>query len=216
MGVIFQGDIAQRLQLETGNRGQSIRGPLEYQFGNVQPIWSPADRYIRSALLIEQNTGGAGTIFTAQWSFEELLQLFQGQGNGIADLVAENPPRVWPKMLYLDYFFWTKTANPSGGTSWRTEVYCTISQDGTSIYTIPLMNESGTGLTGAVTDFWIREPKKPVPLPMPRNTDYFRRVSVLPSLNTDTYGIGTLFARIQTSDPLTNIASHGLVLTAHF
>ena len=213
--IPYNADISQRLQLETANKGVRPSVPLQLATGPVQPVWSPSDRFERSALLLRTNTA-AGSIFTAQFSRDELLQLWQGNGNGIADVVAQNPPRVWPRMCWLEYMFFTKTANPSGATQWRTEVYCSISQDGGSIYTIPLLNETQTGLTGAVTDFWIREPKKPVPLPMPGNTDMFRGVSIIDSVNTDTYGIDTLFVRIQTSDPLTNIANLGVVLRTHF
>lgn len=213
--IPYNSDISQRLQLETNNKGVRPRTPLVLQSGDVQPVWNPSDRYRRTALLLRTNTA-AGSIFTAQFSRDELLQLWQGSGNGIADIVAQNPPRVWPKMVWLDYMFFTKTANPAGATQWRSEVYFSITQDGASIYTIPLLNEVQTGLTGGVTDFWIREPKKPVPIPMPGNNDMFRGVSIIDSVNTDTYGIDTLFVRIQTSDPLTNIANLGVVLTADF
>lgn len=213
--ISYNADISQRLQLETNNKGVRPSVPLQLATGPAQPVWSPSDRYKRSAILLRTNTA-AGSIFTAEFTRDELLQLWQGNGNGIADVVAQNPPRVWPRMVWLDYMFFTKTANPSGGTQWRSEVYVAISQDGASIYTIPLLNEVQTGLTGGVTDFWIREPKKPVPIPMPGNTDFFRGVSIIDSLNTDTYGIASLFVRIQTSDPTTNIANLGVVLTADF
>lgn len=214
-GQEYNADVAQRIQLQTRNTGKPVSAPVSLGTGQALPVWDPTRRYRRQMMMIDLWAGGAGTQFVQTFSIDDLLYLWGNKGDTFTASLAR-PPGVFPKEMFFEHFFWTKTANPAGATTWRTEVYYSILQAGVSIYTIALLNEIGSGLTGAVTDFWTREPKKPIPVPLPQNTDFMRKVGGTPILNTDSYGIAQITLRIQTNDPLTNIQSMGAVFSVDY
>lgn len=214
--IIGAPDVSQRLALLAQTPGKRVDPPSEFSTAEMRPTYDVTVPVVRD-LVITQNHGAPGTIFTASVSYNDLRSLWSMQGDGSL-AVSPVPPARAPLYMELDRLFFTKTANPSGNTVFRCEVYVSYKTGGVSAYTIAALNRSVTGLTGAVTDFWEVQPDGGSRARIPvgeGGTGWLRYDSGVTYLHTDSLLIDTLFFRVQANATVT-VPVTGIVLRVGF